>query len=168
MKVYIIAALTADGFIGRDESHHSIDWTSPEDSKLYRQMTKEAGVMVMGSRTFSTINRGLPGRKTIVYTSHPENIANIEGVEATSEAPAELLMRLEKEGFSQVAICGGSTIYHQFMQTGVVDELYLTIEPVLFGKGIPLFSGQLNVKLQLKDVKHLNENTLQLRYVVLK
>lgn len=168
MKVFIIAALTADGFIGRDVDHTSVDWTSPEDSKAYRQITKEAGVMIMGSRTFATINRAMPGRKTIVYTSHPENIAHIEAVEATNEAPDDLLRRLESQGFSQIAICGGSTIYYQFMEAGLVDELYLTVEPIFFGKGIPLFSDKLDIKLQLKEVKHLNEQTIQLIYAVLK
>ncbi|MEK7152944.1 MAG: dihydrofolate reductase, partial [Patescibacteria group bacterium] len=84
--------LTADGFIGRDASHLS-DWTSPEDKKLFIRLTKEAGVMVMGSRTFATIGRALPGRKTIVYTSKPEDFV-MEGVEATSETPADLVARL--------------------------------------------------------------------------
>lgn len=166
MKVFIIAAMTADGFIARDDAHYSIDWTSPEDTKMYRQTTKEAGVMVMGSHTFSTINRGLPGRKTVVYTSHPEKIAGIEGVEATSKSPADLLKQLEAEGYNQVAICGGASIYHQFMTAGVVDELYLTIEPLLFGQGITLFSDKLDSELELEAVKHLNDNTLRLTYKV--
>jgi dihydrofolate reductase len=51
MKVFLIAAVTADGFIGRDASHLA-DWTSPEDKKLFRKLTTEAGVVVMGSKTF--------------------------------------------------------------------------------------------------------------------
>lgn len=168
MKVFIIAAITIDGFIGRDKAHHSIDWTSPEDSKMYRQLTKEAGVMVFGSRTFDTIGRGLPGRKTIVVTSHPETYANIENVEPTSNSPAQIIQYLEREGYNQTAICGGASIYYQFLQAGLVDELYLTVEPLVFGRGVPLFSDKLEVKLQLKEVKHLNENTLQLFYTVIK
>ena len=164
MNVFIIAALTADGFIGRDTTHTSIDWTSDEDKTIFRSMTKEAGVMIMGSRTFATINRGMPGRKIVVYTSRPDELPAFDGVEATNEAPAELLKRLESEGYAQVAVCGGSSVYHQFMKAGLVDELYLTIEPILFGQGVPLFSDTLDVKLELKETKHLNDNTLQLVY----
>ena len=109
MNVFIIAAITVDGFIGRD-ANHLADWTSPEDKKLFVKLTKQAGIIVMGSRTFATIGRALPGRRTIVYTSHPESIT-AEGVEATSEAPADLLARLEREGATGVAICGGASIY---------------------------------------------------------
>nr|AIA18206.1 Dihydrofolate reductase [uncultured bacterium] len=168
MKTFIIAAITADGFIARDAEHTSTDWTSPEDSQLYRQTTKEAGVMVMGSTTFATIMRSLPGRKTVVYTTKPERFAGIEDVETTREAPAALVARLEAEGYSQAAICGGSHIYRQFLAAGVVDELYLTVEPVLFGTGIGLFNDKLDVRLELLSVENLNENTLQLKYKVIK
>ncbi|EDK72444.1 bifunctional deaminase-reductase domain protein [candidate division TM7 genomosp. GTL1] len=166
MKVFLIVATTADGMIGRSTGHLA-DWTSPEDKKLFVRLTKEAGVMVMGARTFETIGRALPGRRTIVYTSKPESIT-VEGVEATNESPTELVARLKNEGASGVAICGGASIYQLFMESGLVDEVYLTLEPLLFGTGVPLFSGQLEVALQLVSLKKLNENTVLLHYKVKK
>lgn len=166
MKVFLVAAITADGFIGRD-SGHLADWTSPEDKKLFVRLTKEAGTMVMGSKTFATIGRALPGRKTIVYTSNPDAVAQ-EGVEPTSEAPAELVARLEGEGVTALAICGGASIYGQFMKAGVVTELYLTIEPLLFGTGVPLFSDELDCQLSLLNLEKLNEHSVLLHYAVQK
>lgn len=166
MKTYIIAAMTADGCIARHDNQSSLDWTSAEDKAMYRQATKAAGVMVMGSRTFATIGRSLPGRKTVVYTSRPEALQGIEAVEATTEAPIDLLRRLESEGFQEVAICGGASVYHQFLAAGVVDELHLTIEPLVFGKGVRLFDAAVDAKLRLQDVRHLSEDTLQLIYSV--
>jgi dihydrofolate reductase len=61
MKVFVIAALSADGFIAQAEDHVA-DWTGTEDKKLFVQLTKEAGIMVMGSKTLATIGRALPGR----------------------------------------------------------------------------------------------------------
>lgn len=165
MKVFLIAALTADGFIGRNASHLA-DWTSPEDKKLFVKLTKEAGILVMGSRTFATIGRALPGRKTIVYTSKPEAFEPIEGVEATSEAPEALVTRLQAAGANGLAICGGASIYSLFMQSGVVSELYLTIEPVLFGAGVPLFGSEMETSLTLLDTQQLNDNTILLHYSV--
>lgn len=165
MKVFLIAALTADGFIGRNASHLA-DWTSPEDKKLFVRLTKEAGVMAMGSRTFATIGRGLPGRKTIVYTSKPEAFPTIDGVEATKETPEALVARLQTEGANGLAICGGAAVYNLFMQSGVVSELYLTIEPVLFGTGVPLFGDEMETGLTLVDTKQLNDNTILLHYSV--
>jgi len=164
MKVFIIAALTADGFIGRNAGHLA-DWTSSEDKKLFVSLTKQAGTMVMGSRTFATIGRALPGRKTIVYTSKPDEFS-VEGVEATNEPPAALLQRLAAAGVEAVAVCGGASIYGLFMRAGVVDELYITVEPILFGTGITLFDAETETRLQLLETKQLNDNTVLLHYAV--
>nr|AIA13000.1 RibD C-terminal domain protein [uncultured bacterium] len=162
MKVFLIAAISADGFIAR-ETNEVADWTSKEDKKLFVELTKRAGVMVMGRTTFETIGHALPGRKTIVYTHRD---VEIEDVEVTDDAPANLVHRLHTEGYKEVAICGGSAMYTQFMQAGVVDELYLTIEPVLFGSGVPLFAGQLETRMQLIESRSLNDNVVLMHYEV--
>lgn len=166
MKVFIIAALTADGFIGRD-SGHSADWTGGEDKKVFVRLTKEAGTIVMGSRTFATIGRALPGRRNIVYTSRPDQIT-AEGVETTSEPAKDLIARLRKEGSKAVAICGGATIYDLFMREGLIDELYLTYVPIVFGKGVTLFSDGLDAKLDLQEQTKLDDGSVLLHYIVKK
>lgn len=164
MKTFIIAAISADGFIAR-RTNELADWTSKEDKRIFVELTKRAGVMVMGNTTFQTIGRALPGRRNIVY-SH--GTVDVESVEVTDEAPAVLLQRLEAEGCTEVAICGGSAIYTMFMQAGVVDELYLTVEPCVFGTGVPLFSGALQTQLTLLEPRSLNDNVLLLHYEVQK
>jgi dihydrofolate reductase len=163
MKVFIIAAVTADGFIGQD-SEHTADWTGSEDKKVFVRLTKEAGTMIMGSRTFDTIGRALPGRRTIIYTSRPEAYANVEGVETTNESPAELIARLEDEGIQSVAICGGTSVYDMFMRSDLVTELYLTITPIMFGTGVRLFANPLSSQLQLLENTTLGDGAVLLHY----
>lgn len=165
MKVILLAAITADGFIARDVNHRA-DWTSPEDKKFFVETTKDAGTLIMGSTTFNTIGKALPGRKTIVYTRNPGPFSGIENVESTSETPADLIQRLESAGNNAVCVCGGSSIYTLFIKSGLVTDIYLTIEPVLFGSGIKLFSDELNIKLSLESKKNLNNNTLLIHYAV--
>lgn len=167
MNVFIIAAMTADGFIGLDSNHRSLDWRSKADAKFFIERTKEAGVLVMGSATYNTfkIRRTPPGRRLIVMSSRPDSIAG-EGVEATNEGPAALIERLEREGAHEVAISGGATIYKLFLDNNLVDELYLTIEPVLFGEGIPLFRGEVRTRLSLCENRNLSDNTVLLHYKV--
>nr|AIA12223.1 RibD C-terminal domain protein [uncultured bacterium] len=164
MNVFLIAAVTADGFIAETQDHLA-DWTSTEDKKLFTRLTKEAGYMVMGANTYRTIGRALPERHTIVYTNHPEKIDNPE-IETTTEAPADLITRLEKAGANGIAVCGGAQIYSLFASAGLLDEIYLTIEPVCFGKGITLFNQDLQLNLSLLDTQQLNENAIMLHYRV--
>ncbi len=164
MKVFIIAALTADGLVAKNTLHTPLEWTSKEDKEFFATRTKEAGVVVIGANTFKTLKRPLPGRLNVVYSK--ESFGG--DVEITQKEPKALLEELGKRGFKEVAICGGPTIYTMFMAAGVVDTLYLTIEPVLFGQGMHLFNKELDAKLRLISSKKLGENTLLLEYKVMR
>jgi len=166
MRIFMIAAVTADGFIGRDAEHEA-DWTNKEDKRTFVELTKEAGTMIFGSTTYKTIGRALPDRRMIVMTSQPDNQPAVEGVEFTNESPKNLVERLEKEGVTAVAICGGAKIYTAFMQAGLIQEVYLTVEPILFGTGVALFSSDLDQRLELINSKPLNQHTLLQHYRVM-
>lgn len=184
MHVFLIAATSIDGQIAQASDQVSTAWTSKEDHKFFVQRTKQAGAMVFGSSTFKTFNRLLPGRANIVYTrdvakfmaeatlptqvisAETTDLVNTEVLYVTNMAPAALVKVLEQAGVQELAVCGGSSIYSQFMSAKLVQTIYLTIEPVVFGKGVPLFSEPLNVPLVLKQVTNLSEQTLLLEYGV--
>lgn len=161
IRAYIIAAVTADGFIARDEKHSAF-WTSKEDKKRFVELTKRAGVVVMGSTTYATLPRPLKERVNIVYTRDKK----FDSAETTQKNPAELLTELEGRGFKEVAICGGSKIYTMFMKANVVDRVFLTIEPLVFGKGISLFNEDLTHKLVLVSASQGELGSLLLEYKV--
>ena len=53
------------------------------------------------------------------------------------------------------------------MNDGLVDEIILVIEPILFGSGLPLLRGvDQEYKMSLLDVRKLNEHTVQLKYKI--
>lgn len=162
MKVFIIAAQTADGFIAKSTDQVSTNWTSIDDKKFFAEKTKQAGVVVMGSSTYKTFNKPLKDRINIVYSRGE----SFDGTEPTSLSPKELLDSLEKRGFSEVAICGGSSIYTMFAKAGVIDSIYLTIEPVVFGNGISLFNENLDLKLSLVSERKTENGTIFLEYKV--
>lgn len=166
MTCFIIAALTADGYIGRDSAHAAM-WTGKEDKKRFIEFTKRAGVVVMGQNTWMTLGgRPLKDRAHVIYSPTPiENLP--AGVEVTTQSPADLLNDLEKRGFKEVAICGGSQIYTMFMKSGLVTKLYLTIEPIVFGSGIKLFKEDLEFKLKLTNCVKTESGALLLDYDVL-
>nr|AIA15290.1 RibD C-terminal domain protein [uncultured bacterium] len=170
MHVFLIAAMTADGFIGQDSHQSSMKWTSAEDKKWFGARTKQARVVVMGNSTFATVGRALPERLTVIYTKDPTEKPETDTTQIryTNVEPVELLKQLEQEGYSEIAICGGSSIYYLFANAGLIDTLYLTVEPKAFGKGVPLFSGPLDLNLQLKKMENLSPQTLLLEYSVVK
>lgn len=161
IKAFIIAAVTADGYIAKEEKHPAF-WTSKEDKKRFVELTKRAGVVVMGSTTYATLPRPLKERMNVVYSK----TKTFEGAETTQKEPIELLKELEARGFKEVAICGGSKIYTMFMKTNVVSTLYLTIEPIIFGKGIRLFNEEMLHHLKLVSSGQAENGALLLEYAV--
>ncbi len=160
MQTFIIAAMTADGFIAKDGTHSSFGWNSKEDKKRFVELTKRAGVVIMGSHTHATLPGLLKDRVNVVYSRSKK----IEGAEVTQKNPAELLQELESRGFKKVAICGGSQIYDMFMRAGVVDRVFLTIEPLFFGTGISLFTRELNQSLSLVSAVQGESGSLLVEY----
>ena len=161
MKPFIIAAVTADGYIAKDDKHPAF-WTSKEDKKRFVELTKRAGVVVMGAKTFQTLPRPLKERVNIVYSRSKA----YEGTETMNLGPQELLAELEKRGHTEVAICGGSQIYTMFMKARVVDRLFLTIEPIIFGHGIKLFNEDMLFHLKLVSSSQAENGALLLEYAV--
>lgn len=164
VKIILIAALSADGFIGKNPSEPSTSWTSKGDKKHFVETTKKCGAIIMGAKTFETIGRALPGRRNIVYSAKQ---INVYGIETTSLPPQELIEKLSQEGVTEVAICGGTTIYTMFIKAGLIDEIYLTIEPVVFGSGLPLFKEKIEARLELVSSEQ-KENSVFLKYKVQK
>lgn len=169
MKVTLIMAITANGMIGRDSEHLSLDWTSPEDKKLFVAQTKAAGCMIMGRKTFNTIGRPLPGRLITVMTKTPEQFESIAGkVEYTADSPETVIANLAERGFAGCIIAGGAQVNTMYMQAGVIDEMLLSVEPIVFGSGVPLFAeGDFGIDLKMLNLEKLNEHTVLLRYQVL-
>ncbi len=161
MHVFLIAAQSVDGFIAPTATEKSTNWTSAEDKKHFVALTKRAGVVVMGRTSFDTIGRALPERRMIVYT---RGTINLPGVETTTLPPRELIAQLAHEGHTEVAICGGAQIYDLFLSADVVDTLYLTIEPIVFGAGVKLFTKERIQRLTLKETTHTEGGTLFLEY----
>lgn len=180
--VFIVVATTADGFIARDKDHVAT-WTSKEDKKRFVKLTKEAGVMVMGSNTFKTLPGPLKGRLSVVYTSNTEKLASSPAIDTlvndigtedpgrlvyTNLEPSELIQKLNARGFKKIAICGGSSIYNGFMESGFVGRMYLTIEPLLFGSGMSVFNSTIESELELENFSKTETGTIFLDYIVKK
>src|SRR5207249_3153989 len=123
-------------------SAHFVDWTSHEDKKLFFSSTKRAGVIILGNNTFKTLPAPLPGRLHVVLTRDLTGKESIHNqVEYTNQPPERILADLEARGYTEAVLAGGSQVNSLFLQSGLVDEIFLTIEPLIFGLGVELFAG---------------------------
>ncbi|MDP9037485.1 MAG: dihydrofolate reductase [Myxococcota bacterium] len=111
----MIYAVSPEGIIGVGGV---IPWRHAGDLKRFKRTTM-GSTIVMGRNTFDSIGKALPGRRNIVVTSRPLDIAGIERVRSIEEALARV-----NEG--DVWFIGGARIYEQAMSyVDVIDVTYV-------------------------------------------
>lgn len=168
METILIAAMTADGYIGRHSQDKSTNWTSAADKQFYVSTIKSVDVIIMGSVSFATFNRYPKDSNWVIYHHQPSEFTNpapdrIQAV-ATDANPQKLLADLQNQGHKRVAICGGKSVYSMFMAHNLVDRYFLTVEPVFFGDGIRLFDQPHELALNLEKLHKISDQSIVLEY----
>lgn len=158
-------AMTADGKIAKNSDHFP-NWTSKEDKKMFAEVTKEHGAVIMGDKTFFTFPKPLSDRLNVVFTLL-ENPPETENVKWVTGEPEKVLLELKKMGYKSAVLGGGTYMNSQFLERKLIDEIWLTIEPKIFGDGLGVFSGDFNIDLKLLGVEKINENSVVVKYKVM-
>ena len=90
-----------------------------------------------------------------------------DNVLITDAAPKKIIKALSKKGFKTAFLAGGGALNASFLREGLVNEMYLDVEPLIFGKGIQVVApSEFEYELELLGVKNLNKDTVQLHYLV--
>ena len=163
MKVTMIMAMTVDGMIARHPNHFP-DWTGKEDKRMFKALTTESGVIIMGSRTYATIGRPLPNRLNVVMTRKPDRYEGKENLLFTSDPPRTILEKLSAKGYSKASLTGGATISSLFANERLIDEMVVTVLPMVFGQGLSLFKEPMDETLELIGHRELEPGVLVLHY----
>ena len=118
----IVAAVAENGVIGCD---NKLIWRLRTDLRRFRDLTW-GKPMIMGRKTFDSIGKALPGRRTVVVTRDRGFAA--DGVDAAHGWP-EALARAEELadelGATEIAVVGGAEIYRQALPQA--RRLHLTL-----------------------------------------
>ena len=170
-------ATSLDGFIARRNG--DLDWLDTANATVpdgedcgYGAFMKAVDVLVMGRKTYEKVlsfGKWPYGETRVVVMSgspiaFPDSVGN--AVTRSSEEPPQLCERLAGEGAHHLYVDGGITI-QRFLAAGLIDELTITLIPVVLGEGAPLF-GPVPADVQLKCVgtKFFDFGFVQVQYAV--
>lgn len=113
MEIDAVVAMTPSQIIGKG---NDLPWHLPEDLKQFKRLTT-GNAILMGRKTWDSIGRPLPKRRSIVIT---RNSLEIEGADVIHK-PAELLdLNIE----TKVYLIGGAQIYKLMLP--YCQGIYLT------------------------------------------
>ena len=170
MKTLLIFVSTLDGKVTKWGEDHVKAWSSPEDQDYYKKTWNESQLIVMGSNTFNAGSFPSLNHQLIVMTGHPDRYKNSGQIEFTSESPAKLIDRFKSKGYDQMLVVGGPHVATSFLKEQLIDELWLTLEPKIFGTGANFATDvKLDINLRLLHFEKVNEQgTLITKYAVLK
>lgn len=116
MKIILIAAMAKNRVIGRD---NTIPWHIPGEQQHFKALTL-GHTLIMGRKTFESIGRALPGRKTVVISRNPEYRA--AGCLVTPSLTEAIALCPETE---TIFIAGGGEIYREGLE--LAEAIYLTV-----------------------------------------
>ncbi|MEP7376841.1 MAG: dihydrofolate reductase [Chitinophagaceae bacterium] len=173
MKTILIFVSTLDGKVTKWGESHVKSWSSHQDQDYYKKTLNESRLIVMGSNTFNVGSFPFLNHQLIVMTGHPgkyKNLNNSGQVEFTNESPAQLTDRFKSKGYEHMLVVGGPHVATSFLKEQLIDELWLTLEPKIFGTGANFATDvKLDINLRLLHFEKVNEQgTLITKYAVLK
>lgn len=170
----LLVAISIDGKITNGTEEGS-GWTSKEDKRIFHRELDRCDVAVMGRKTFQAIERPLTPRNRIVFSmqktfsrSLPRRQAGAECEHVIQGDVGSLNRLIQKNEWGRIAIVGGTQVYDWFLEHDLVDEMYVTIEPVIFGSGRPFTETRFPTikRFTLLSSKKLNKDgTSVLHYI---
>lgn len=152
------------------KSDDNTSWISKEEWDSYSLAVRTAGNLIVGHRTYNILTKQpefseLKDVKLVVVAQ--EDFQTLAQNHLVAHSPKEALKLLSD--FEQVVVAGGGALNASFVEENLIDEIFIDIEPIILGQGIPLFRDK-NFKRNLKFVgqKKISDNEIQLHYEVLK
>ena len=160
---------------GGSESGSSDSGVSAATDGAYDRFYAQIGALAMGSATYEWIlahvegwpyaelpawvfsSRGLPaagGGADVRFVSGPVGPAHAEMVGAAGER--------------NVWLVGGGDLASQFAEAGLLDELLVTIVPVVLGDGLPTFARRLGQRLRRTGAQPYGNGMTELRYALVR
>ncbi len=168
MKVILYMAISANGMIAKNNDDTS--WISKEEWDSYSLEIRKAGNLIVGRRTYNILTKQpefSEFKEVRIIAVSKKYFKTLSSNHLVAHSPKEALKLLK--GAKQVIVAGGGIMNASFLEENLVDELYLDIEPIVIGEGIPIFKGK-NFEKQFKLLgqKKISDNEIQLHYEVIK
>lgn len=173
MKILLYMAISPNGLIARENGDE--DWVPIENWDDMLKLAKSANNIVMGRETYEQVTaRFKTGNFDNVEAEHKlivtrdKKFMTLNGYTIVY-SPEQAVTYLEEKGVKTLFLLGGGTLVTSFIKAGLIDEIHLTINPYIIGKGRPFISpDDFDLPLKLGGTETLEGDRVKVKYEVIK
>ncbi len=172
-KLFVYIATSLDGYIAAP--HDNLDFLKQVEKQGedygYAAFTSGIDTIILGRKTYDWVSRAIGSehyekgeRRVYVITSAEKPSAGNTHFYAGDLA--ELISGLKSENSEKHIYCdGGAQLIDALLRLDLIDELIISVVPVLLGAGTRLFKdGRAMQALELLSVRHFDTGLVQLHY----
>ena len=167
-KVILGLAVSLDGFIEAPQGE--FDWCFTDQDYGMSAFLKNIDAVFYGRKSYEMMMQfggsdPWKGTKSYVFSNtwtKPDN-----AFELVSKDVVVRVKQIKQAKGKDIWLFGGASLTAYLMEAGLVDEIWLSVHPILLGAGKPLFSGSgKRVQLKLIETKSYETGLVSLRYIV--
>jgi dihydrofolate reductase len=169
-KVVLYIAMSLDGYIAKpndDLGFLSIVEQEGQDYG-YEEFIKTVDAVILGRKTYEKVismGFGFPHINKVAYINTRTPRPAIGSVKFYTGELKSLIEKLKSENGKNIFCDGGAEIVNELLKQDLIDELIISIIPILVGEGTKLFKdGRPEQKLELISVKSFGKGLTQLHY----
>lgn len=171
-KVILYIAVSLDHYIARKDG--AVDWLDNTVQHIenedygYHTFYNSIDTTLMGRKTFNEVLGfdvpfPYPDKKNFVFTKD-KNFSH-EHAEVVNNNAAAFVQSLKSKPGKDIWLIGGGQLNTTLAKAGLIDEMMMTVFPVLLGEGIPLFlSHQTQQSFTLKNHQAYSNHIIKLHY----
>lgn len=172
-KLILYIAASIDGYIARENG--DLNWLeslpNPDNTDYnYYQMLNSVDTTFMGNSTYKWLtSRNIfdpyPGKKNYVFGNSDQ--PKSEFVEFIKEDPVKFYKKIFNENGKNIWLVGGGKLNSVFLKENLIDEIILSIAPVVIGNGIKLFkeiNSNFLLQFQLEKSETFKSGFVQITY----
>ncbi len=168
-KIILNVAVSLDSFI--EGPHGEFDWCFMDQDYGMTDFRSRTDAIFFGRKSFQlALDYGMGYyeyakkyvfSKTLIETGS-------ENTFIISEDLVEAVNKIKAQRGKEIWLFGGASLVTAFMQNDLLDELILSVHPILLGSGKPLFQNiKERTKLELTNSQTFSTGLVQLFYNVL-
>lgn len=173
-KLILGLAITLDGYIEGPNGEY--DWCFTDQDYGLNEFFTRVDSIFIGRKSYEIAQQhadsnngesipGMPVMKEYVFSRTLKSVK--EGAVLISEDSMTEARKIKEQSGKDIWLFGGASLKDALFKEGLVDELWLSVHPILLGSGKPLFrEKESRTKITLLESKAYETGLVSLRYSI--